>query len=239
MSRKDIGASTQTVDVMTGQRDAGAQADHVLQVLVIEDNRDAADSLGMLLKMWGYECRVAYDGRSGWEMARARRPDCILLDINMPELDGFDVAERVRRQPGLEGVKLVAVTAHADAAHARRIHEAGFDHHLVKPADPTDLRGLLDMMDEVLRLAGRTEALARQNVALAGETRELLKGVREDVREVRRDLTGLKQINEQVRAVTDEVRELRDVKQALHEVREDVRELRQELREVKEGRDGG
>jgi CheY-like chemotaxis protein len=224
---------------MTGQLEAGARAERALHVLVVDDNKDAADSLSLLLRMWGYDCRVAYDGPSAWEAACTHHPDCMLLDIGLPHMDGYDVAERVRRQPGMERVKLVAVTAYADEAHRRRIQETGFDYHMVKPADPAELRGLMEMLNEVLRLAGRTEELARQSVALAGQTNELLEGVKEDVREVREDLKELKQITEHVQEVTEEVRDLRGVKEALKEVKEDVRGLKEEVREIKEAQGNG
>lgn len=175
-----------------------------LRVLVVDDNRDAADSLCILLKMWGFEARAVYDGTAGLEAARAGAPDCLVLDINMPGLDGFALARAVRRQPGLERVKLIALTAYSDAEHARRIREAGFDHYLVKPAPPGDIERILKMLDEVIRLASKTEELTRQNVALAGETKELLREVKQDIREVKEEVRelkeGLREVKEEIRA---------------------------------------
>ncbi len=179
---------------------AEAGARKVARVLVVDDNRDAADSIGMLLGMWGYEHRVAYDGAAGLEAAQAFGPDCLLLDINMPRMDGFTLAQRVRQLPGLERAKLVALTAYADEANARRIREAGFEHHLIKPADPSELERVLTMLNEVVQLASQTRDLARQNIALAGETKELLEEVQQDLRDVKAEVKGLKQ-------------ELRDIKQ--------------------------
>jgi two-component system, OmpR family, response regulator len=172
-----------------------------IKILVIDDNQDAADSLSILLRMWGYPNRVAYDGRTGLEMARAYRPDCLVLDINMPGLDGYTVARQVRREPGLERTKLVALTAYSDEAHSRRAREAGFDLHLVKPTDLSELERILHMLNEVIRLAGKTEELARQNVALAGETKELLKEVKEDIKEVKEDV---KELRQEIREVKEE-----------------------------------
>jgi CheY-like chemotaxis protein len=182
--------------------DFETQTERMLHILVVDDNRAAADSLGMLLRLWGYDCRVAYDGTSGLEAARAYRPDCLLLDIGMPGMDGYSLARRVRQQPELAEAKLIAVTAFSDAAHLRRAREAGFDHHFVKPADPLELGRLLDMLNEVIRLATRTEELARQNVALATQTKELLQDVKEDIREVKAEL----------REVKEELREVRESK---------------------------
>lgn len=182
---------------------AGTPGRHPLRVLVVDDNRDAADSLCILLKMWGFDARAAYDGAAGLEAVRAGVPDCLVLDINMPGLDGFALAREVRRQPGLERVKLIALTAYSDAEHARRIQEAGFDHYLVKPAPPGDIERILKMLDEVIRLASKTEELARQNVTLAGETKELLKEVKQDIREVKEEVRELK---EELREVKEEIR---------------------------------
>lgn len=177
-----------------------------LRVLVVDDNQDAADSLAVLLNMWGYECRVSYNGANALETARDYRPDCLLLDINMPGMDGCTVARRLRQEPDLARIKLVALTAYSDARHTRSIQEAGFDHHVIKPADVDELQGLLTMMEQVLRLASKTEELARRNVALAGETREILYGVKEQI---------------------DKVQD------KLEDVTQEVRELKQELRDIK------
>ena len=111
-----------------------------LRILVVEDLRDAADSLALMLKLWGYDTRVSYDGTTALREALDFRPDCILLDINMPGIDGCTVARRVRQMPELRDVQLVALTACSDA---QRLQEAGFDRHFVKPADIDELEGLL------------------------------------------------------------------------------------------------
>src|SRR5947209_32652 len=123
----------------------GKQPDRSLQVLVVDDNRDAADSLCMLLRLWGYRCQAAYDGRAGLQAACADRPTCLVLDINMPHMDGYTLARKIRQQPGLEQTKLVALTANSDAMHARWVREAGFDFSLIKPADPLELERILQM----------------------------------------------------------------------------------------------
>jgi CheY-like chemotaxis protein len=90
---------------------AGPQPQHVLRVLVVDDNRDAADSLALLLRLWGYDSRVSYDGVHALQRAHDFHPDCLLLDINMPGMDGYTVARRLRQEPELGSVKLVALTA--------------------------------------------------------------------------------------------------------------------------------
>ena len=114
-----------------------------LRVLVVEDNRDAAESLRLLLEMFGYEVRAAHTGPDGVREAAAFRPDVVLSDIGLPGFDGYEVARRIRRTPGLEKVVLAALTGYGSEEDRRHVQEAGFDHHLVKPADPDDLRRVL------------------------------------------------------------------------------------------------
>jgi CheY-like chemotaxis protein len=133
----------------------------------------------MLLRLWGYDCRVAYDGAAGLRAACDYQPDCLLLDIAMPGLDGFGLARAVRAQPGLERAKLVALTAFSDEAHVQRSQKAGFHLHLVKPTDPLEIKRQMDMLSKVVELAGKTEEMARQNVAQASETKELIREVKD------------------------------------------------------------
>ncbi len=147
---------------MVGAVEAVPSLKRPLRVLVVDDNRDAADSLATLLGLWGYDYRVAYDGATGWEVACAYRPDCLLLDIRMPGLDGYTLAQRVRQHPDLNKAKLVALTAYSDETHDRLAQEAGFDYRLVKTADPSEIERLLHMLNELMKLAGRTEELAQE-----------------------------------------------------------------------------
>jgi PAS domain S-box-containing protein len=112
-------------------------------VLIVDDNRDAADSLALLLHVAGQEVRTAYDGPAALDLARARPPDVVLLDIGMPGMDGLEVARRLRQDLGLKQVLLVALTGYGQEEDRRRSHEAGFDAHLVKPADVRALERLL------------------------------------------------------------------------------------------------
>ena len=119
--------------------------------LVVDDNRDAADSLALLLRLAGQDVRVAYDGPSALAEAQQFRADLVFLDIGMPGMDGYEVATRLRRQPGAEDVVLVAVTGWGQEDDRRRGQEAGFDGHTVKPAEPEPLRPFFAHP----RLAGR------------------------------------------------------------------------------------
>ncbi|HEX3148558.1 MAG TPA: response regulator [Gemmataceae bacterium] len=112
------------------------------QVLVVDDYSDSADSLAMFLQMSGFDVRVAYSGEAAVAMALADRPDAVLCDINMPGLDGFGVARRLRSaidNPPL----LIAVTARREQELVGPAAAAGFDHYFLKPADPVEVGGLL------------------------------------------------------------------------------------------------
>ena len=113
------------------------------RVLVIDDNRDAADSLGTLLEHLGAEVRVLHDARQALAAFQAYRPGVVLLDLGMPEVDGYQVARAIRADERNGRVPLVALTGWGQEEDRRRVREAGFDHHLVKPADIGALRALL------------------------------------------------------------------------------------------------
>lgn len=109
------------------------------RVLIVDDNVDAAESLSMLLRMSGHETMIAYDGEAAFDAAKAHRPDVILLDIGLPKVSGYDVARRLRAEPWGRELILVALTGWGQDEDRRRSHEAGFDHHLVKPVDVKEL----------------------------------------------------------------------------------------------------
>jgi signal transduction histidine kinase/ActR/RegA family two-component response regulator len=103
------------------------------KVLVVDDNRDAADSLAMLLRLMGADVRVAYGGEDAYQSYLAFRPSVSFLDIGMPEVDGYEVARRIRRDPDSKHAVLIALTGWGQEDDRRRSSEAGFNHHLVKP----------------------------------------------------------------------------------------------------------
>jgi PAS domain S-box-containing protein len=123
-----------------------------IRVLIVDDDKQAAESMALLLRMWGYETRVALDARLGLEAARAYSPRVVLLDIGMPGMDGYEVARRLRAQRESKGALLVAVTGYGEEGDQRRAREAGFDYHILKPADPNDLRELLKIASSFERL---------------------------------------------------------------------------------------
>jgi PAS domain S-box-containing protein len=113
------------------------------RVLLVEDNADAADALRMLLELLGHQVRVAGDGPAALAMLREFTPDAVVLDIGLPGMDGYEVAQRIRADPATRGLPLVALTGYGRAEDATRATEAGIDRHLVKPVDPDALHGLL------------------------------------------------------------------------------------------------
>ena len=120
-----------------------AQANAGCRVLVVDDNVDAAQTLADLLVMTGHEVRLVHDGLAAVAAAVAWCPDVVLLDIGLPGLNGFEVAKRIRLEATHPAMVLVALTGYGQAADRQRSHEAGFDHHLVKPADFDEVEKIL------------------------------------------------------------------------------------------------
>lgn len=175
-----------------------------LRVLIVDDNQDAADSLALLIGLRTsvdtssqsqnrFEIRVAYDGIEGLRAAREFVPDCVVSDVRMPGLNGYQLARAVRSEPALAGVKLVALSAYADAEHNRLAVEAGFDYQLTKANHVQELLEVLAVIEEIKTLATRTRELAEQNVSIAGQTKELLQEVKEDVKELKQEVKALKE----------------------------------------------
>jgi PAS domain S-box-containing protein len=114
-----------------------------VRILIVEDNRDAADSLRILLELLGHQVAVAYSGPEGVQLAREMRPDVVLCDIGLPGLDGYGVAGELRHDPATADAQLIAITGYGQEEDRRRARQAGFDHHLTKPVDPAALQRLL------------------------------------------------------------------------------------------------
>jgi CheY-like chemotaxis protein len=114
-----------------------------LRILIADDNVDGADSLALLLHMDGHVVLTATDGREAIEAAEAFRPDVILMDVAMPNLDGLEATREIRRRPWGARVRIIALTAWGQEAERRRTHAAGMNDHLVKPVDPQVLAAVL------------------------------------------------------------------------------------------------
>ncbi len=113
------------------------------RVLVVDDNRDSADSLGLLLELQGHKVCIVHDGPGALAAAQTHRPHAVLLDIGLPGMDGYEVARQLRQLPGLDRVLLIAMTGYGQEEDKRRSQQAGFDAHLVKPADLDAVQALL------------------------------------------------------------------------------------------------
>jgi CheY-like chemotaxis protein len=114
-----------------------------LRILIVDDNIDAADSIAMLLSMEGHETRAVHTARAALLAVPDFDPEVVLLDIGLPEMDGYEVARRLRAQNGKHRMRLVAVTGYGQPADRRRAHAAGFDEHMVKPVEPNVLQDFL------------------------------------------------------------------------------------------------
>ena len=137
------------VQLAPAGEDAGAPAGKPT-VLLIEDNDDGREMMATMLDAYGYAVSYAADGVQGVEMASNNTPDVALVDIGLPGIDGYEVARRLRKDPANRGVRLIALTGYGLAEDQRRVLEAGFDLHLVKPVG----------IDQLLEALGSTDPLA-------------------------------------------------------------------------------
>lgn len=113
------------------------------RVLIVDDNVDAADSLAMLLNIDGHEAAAAYSATAALEAVERWKPEIVLLDVGLPEVDGYEIARRLRASNPVPGIRLIALTGYGRDEDRERAREAGFDDHLLKPADMEALQRLL------------------------------------------------------------------------------------------------
>ena len=123
---------------------SGAAAHRRSRVLVVDDNRDSADTLAALLEAWGHDVRTLYDGPSAIAAVAEFKPNVVLLDIGLPKMNGYEVAAQLRQLANRRPLILVAFTGYGQDEDRRRVREAGFDYHLVKPLEPAELEKILD-----------------------------------------------------------------------------------------------
>jgi CheY-like chemotaxis protein len=114
------------------------------QVMIVDDNRDAADSLQMLFEVYGYRAACAYDGASALAAVRAATPDIVVMDLGMPGMDGYQTARAMRALPGGDAIVLIALTGWGHEDAREKTAGAGFDHHIVKPVNFETLRSWLN-----------------------------------------------------------------------------------------------
>jgi len=117
------------------------------RILVVDDNRDAADGLARLIRSFGHEVRAVYGGKDALEETASFLPDMALVDIGMPDLDGYETVTELRQRRGQVHLIVVAVTGHNSDEDKRRAYESGFDLHVAKPMDVDTLKDLLKLLD--------------------------------------------------------------------------------------------
>ena len=145
-------------------RDTAETSDHepplprCCRVLVVDDNRDAAESIAIVLKLAGHDVHTAGDGTEALGLATIHLPEVVVLDLGLPGIDGYEVAERLRELPGLRHAMLIALTGYGSERDRERAHAAGFDLHLVKPADPQRIAHAIEERTGASDAAGATPA---------------------------------------------------------------------------------
>lgn len=132
-----------TLDPKPAQSPSSDSAVHRFRILVVDDNHDSALSLAMVLTMMGHETRTAHDGQTALTMAEEFHPDVVLLDIGLPKMNGYEVAQRIRENSWGAKMFLIAVTGWGQAEDRARSSEVGLNMHMVKPVEPTALQAVL------------------------------------------------------------------------------------------------
>ena len=127
---------------ITGGRDRAQRGQ--IKVLMVDDNVDAVNALDQVMRFYGYETVVAYSGRDALRLMDSARPDVVILDLAMPEISGFDLAQRFRETRSADDLLLIALTAWGDTVATELTEAAGFDFHVVKPGDPAALSALIE-----------------------------------------------------------------------------------------------
>jgi len=136
------------------------------RIVVVEDNEDSRELICELLAGEGYNCHTAATGPAGLALVNELRPDIVILDLGLPEVDGFEVARRIRRDPRHDGACLIALTGYGQSSDRAAAKEAGFDEHLVKPVQPEQLLRLLSDLKQP-RGASPTGSIAASTGAAA------------------------------------------------------------------------
>jgi two-component system CheB/CheR fusion protein len=119
------------------------------RILIVDDHLRSAECLASIVKMWGYETRFANLGAAAISEAISFHPDVVLLDIDMPDMDGYAVAQALRREPSFDSTLIVAMTGHSSEADIQKARKAGFDRHFVKPLEIDALRDCLAQATQV------------------------------------------------------------------------------------------
>jgi signal transduction histidine kinase/DNA-binding response OmpR family regulator len=140
----------------TAGRDVSASAPRPLRVLVVDDNRDAAETTAIVLSLAGHDVHSAADGTEALGLAAIHAPEVVVLDLGLPGIDGYEVAARLREMPAGRDAMLIALTGYGGERDRKRVREAGFDLHLVKPADPQDIARAIEQRARATDTAATT-----------------------------------------------------------------------------------
>lgn len=174
-----------------------------MRVVVVDDHRDSADALLLLLKVLGFEAKAAYNATDGLALVRSFRPHCVLSDIEMPDMTGYELAQRIRREDDFRNIPLIAISGNCDPALA---DAAGFNYYLTKPVPAITLTSLLRKVLNMDAHLERAEKLIEKQGAVVGEARDLMREVKEDVKEIKSDLDDVKR---DVKEIKDDLREVK------------------------------
>jgi len=120
-----------------------------VKVAVVDDNLDCASSTRDLLELWGFEVKSAYDGKAALDLAREFHPDVMLLDIGLPNVDGYEVARQLRSDPIHNSMVLVAISGYGQPEDREKAYASGFDYHFTKPANMNAIKYILQHVDHV------------------------------------------------------------------------------------------
>jgi CheY-like chemotaxis protein len=142
------GEAALLLENITRRRSVKMDTSTVLRILVVDDVLEIADSMAMLLELSGYRTAAVYDGEHALEFAREFRPDAVVLNIGLPGIDGFELAHRLRRLPGLRKTLLIAVTGYDRETDIRRYRKSGIDRYFLKPVDPDEIKLVLDLASQ-------------------------------------------------------------------------------------------
>jgi CheY-like chemotaxis protein len=123
------------------------------RILIVDDSQASAKTLGWMVELMGHTPELAFGGKEAIARARSFKPDVILLDISLPDVDGYEVCRTLRREVQFKDTVFIAQTGWGQPEHRQRAKEAGFDHHLLKPVDVNTLQGLLESLAETRKEA--------------------------------------------------------------------------------------
>jgi CheY-like chemotaxis protein len=131
-----------------------SRVEEKLRILVVDDERDTADSMTAVLSLMGYSARPVYDGSAALAAAHESKPDVVLIDLAMPRMNGCELARQIRLEPGMQDVTLVAITGYESETVEKHSEACGFAYHLVKPVHAEEIRAILQSLEQPATSSG-------------------------------------------------------------------------------------